>query len=266
VKKLLLAGVSLVALAAALPAHAAPPPPPMVPMPAWAGWYAGANAGYSFGNANQSFLDNGFSDFEGPASSNSFAGHHRMDGFIGGGQVGYNWLLPSAVAGFEADFQGANEKGSISYSTDCEGPNAGNVGSCNVHQQASIDWFGTVRGRFGWLISPTVMPYVTAGLAYGEVKTSGNVTLPAPACFGAGGQPCSFSWSKSGTNVGFAGGFGVEAFFPGSTTWSWKVEYLYINLGSLSFTGIDPVFNSSFGGTTSFTDNIIRGGVNVHLP
>jgi len=263
VKKYLLAGVSLVALAAVLPAHAGPAPTPAMPMPAWAGWYAGANAGYSFGNANQSFNDNGIFDFGGPAATGGFAGHHRMDGFIGGGQVGYNFLLPSAVAGFEADFQGANEKGSINYGTDCEGPTNGNIGSCNIHQQGSIDWFGTVRGRFGWLISPTVMPYVTAGLAYGGVKTSGNFTQTAPACVTA---PCSFSWSKSGTNVGFAGGFGVESFFPGSSTWSWKVEYLYLNLGSLSFTGTDPIYHSSVSGTTSFTDNIIRGGVNVHLP
>jgi outer membrane immunogenic protein len=235
----------------------------MIPMPAWAGWYAGANAGYSFGDANQSFEDGIIPSVFG--QTNSFAGHHRMDGFIGGGQVGYNWLLPSAVWGLEADFQGANEKGSISYGTDCEGPNFGGFGSCNVHQQASIDWFGTVRGRFGWLISPTVMPYLTAGLAYGEVKTSGNVSVTPNACLGLTG-PCSFSWSKSGTNVGFAGGFGVEAFFPGSTTWSWKVEYLYLNLGSLSFTGTDPVYHTSYSGTTSFTDNIIRGGVNVHLP
>jgi outer membrane immunogenic protein len=258
-KKYLLAGVSAVALAAAHTAHAQP-----ASMPSWAGWYVGGNAGYSFANVDTTFNNtNGFggrcTDFEGVCAP----GHHRADGFIGGGQVGYNWVLPYAVYGIEADFQGSGEKGSITtWSTDCEGP-SGNTGHCGIGQSNKIQWFGTVRGRFGWLITPTIMPYVTAGLAYGQVKTSGMASVAAPACTSG---TCSFSWSQSAVNAGFAGGVGVEAFLPGSTNWTWKVEYLWINLGSVSGSGTNPIFGGTYNYSATFTDNIFRAGINWHAP
>ena len=33
----------------------------------------------------------------------------------------------------------------------------------------SLPWFGTVRGRVGYLVTPTLLLYGTAGFAYGEV-------------------------------------------------------------------------------------------------
>jgi outer membrane immunogenic protein len=36
----------------------------------------------------------------------------KQTGFIGGGQIGYNWQLNRLVAGFETDFQGTSAKGS----------------------------------------------------------------------------------------------------------------------------------------------------------
>lgn len=253
-KKNLLAGISLVALAAACPAHAQPPT-----MPSWAGWYVGGNFGYSLGNNNFTYTDPGFG-FGGSGAATTFSGHQRLDGIIGGGQVGYNWMLNSAVVGLEADFQGANEKASQSYSTNCEGPNS-DTGTCNLTQKTQLDWFGTVRGRFGWLATPTIMPYVTAGLAYGQLKVSGTANVTSPACT----TGCSWSWSDSKVNVGFAGGFGVEAFFPGSTNWTWKAEYLYINLGSVSGSGLDPVYGTTYSWKDSFTDNIVRGGINYYF-
>ncbi len=235
--------------------------PPMMPMPSWAGWYVGGNVGYSFGNNDFTFNDPGFGT-GGTGAPTSFAGHQRLDGVIGGGQVGYNWQPnPYAVFGLEADFQGANEKGSIGYGTDCEGPNF-STGTCTVTQSARLDWFGTVRGRVGWLITPTIMPYLTAGLAYGQINASGTANVTAPGVCTAG---CSWSWSGSSVNVGFAGGFGVEAFFPGSTNWTWKAEYLYINLGSVSGTGTDPAYHTTYSWSDHFTDNIVRAGINYYF-
>ena len=38
-----------------------------------------------------------------------------------------------------------------------------------------IDWFGTVRGRIGYVWGDgAVLTYVTGGLAYGEVKINGT--------------------------------------------------------------------------------------------
>jgi outer membrane immunogenic protein len=263
-RKYLLATVSVAALAAAQPAHAGPPMP--MPVYNWAGWYAGGNVGYSFGNENSNFTDPGFTSFT-CCNATTLNGHQRLDGVIGGGQVGYNWQPnPYAVFGLEADFQGTNEKNTASYSTTCEGYTGGGTfdTSCGIKQSSSIGWFGTVRGRVGWLITPTIMPYVTAGLAYGEVKASGTVSggyNVETGCF----YTCQSSWSKSQVNVGFAGGFGVEAAFPGSSNWTWKVEYLYINLGTLGGTGYDPTYGTTYTWNNSFTDNIVRGGINYYF-
>jgi outer membrane immunogenic protein len=97
----------------------APPPAAPAPVYNWTGWYVGVNAGASFGNVKTDFnVAPGTSlVIEGESFSTGtipgFAGSDRVypSGFIGGGQIGYNWQFsPIWVVGFEADFQGAVEK------------------------------------------------------------------------------------------------------------------------------------------------------------
>jgi opacity protein-like surface antigen len=45
--------------------------------------------------------------------------------------------------------------------------------------QAKIDWFGTVRGRLGLLVSDQLLIYGTGGLAYGRVAVSGGTNVSA---------------------------------------------------------------------------------------
>jgi len=85
-RKLAIAAVAFGALTAATPVVAAdmalkaPPPAPSDP---WAGWYIGANVGGSFGRATDTSTYAGGVPF-GATSS-------RLDGILGGGQIGYNW-------------------------------------------------------------------------------------------------------------------------------------------------------------------------------
>jgi hypothetical protein len=126
-------------------------------------------------------------------------------GFIGGAQIGYNWQYsPLIVVGLEADFQGALERESNTLASSFGGTaSGGNVpppgfpvsGSTAGAYQTIIDWFGTVRGRIGYVWGDGgVMTYVTGGLAYGEVKVNGTSTasgivgvrrslLPMPSVF-----------------------------------------------------------------------------------
>src|SRR5690349_17517866 len=139
------------------------PSPTPAPLYNWTGWYAGVNAGASFGNVK--------SDFNvAPVSGLFFGGKNLVtpnlgfsdrsypSGFIGGGQIGYNWQYsPLIVLGLEADFQGALEK-DHSTLTNSFGLTAIPVtptGTVFVTSTAvtdyttKIDWFGTVRARIG---------------------------------------------------------------------------------------------------------------------
>lgn len=177
----------------------------------------------------------------------------RPDGVVGGGQVGYNWQANNNwVFGLEADIQASGEDGSRNYSSDCEGP-ARPV--CPQSQSAKIDWFGTVRGSAGILVTPTLLAYATGGLAYGRVSLTGSVSSP----FGTWG------YSGSAVNTGWTVGGGLKGLVPGTSQWYWRAEYLYLDLGSISGTGSDPVLASVFSWNTKFTDNIVRLGIDYQF-
>ena len=106
-----------------------------------------------------------------PASSTSIAASDSVgpDGVIGGGQLGYNWQIdPNWLIGAEADIQGSGEKASGTRfdTVDFEG--------VTTNYETKIEWFGTVRGRFGYVFDRRMLLYATGGLAYGHVSISGT--------------------------------------------------------------------------------------------
>jgi len=156
-------------------------------------------------------------------------GASDMNGFVGGGQIGYNWQGASPlVLGIEADFQGTGQS-----RTDT-------VGAFSLEQK--LPWFGTVRGRIGYAFD-RVMLYATGGLAYGDYK----LTVSGP-----GG-----SASDDATKTGWTVGGGVEWMF--APQWSTKLEYLYIDTGDRDVT----LFGVPFTGRAK--DNIVRVGLNYHF-
>ena len=250
--------ISFVALSSAVagsPAMAAPPPP----VYSWSGLYVGANGGYSWGHGSVMVGDPRVSsDIEGAIPS----GSGRLNGGIGGFQGGYNWQFNSSwVGGIEADFQFSGEKNTSNFfaqfpfGSDGEGI-AGTLSS-------KISWFGTYRSRIGYLVNPSLMVFVTSGLAVGKVSVSGsfydNVGFD---CEG----PCSWGFSQSAVKAGWAAGAGIEGLIPMTQKWSWKVEYLHIDLGTLSGTAYNPDFSNQYSYSAKFTDDIFRFGVNYHLP
>src|SRR5580658_4699888 len=96
-RKVFVACVALSALAApafaadlATKAPPAPPPYTPPPPPMWTGWYIGGNIGGSFGTASDS------ATFAGVPVG---VGSPRLDGVVGGGQIGYNWQANAWVFG-----------------------------------------------------------------------------------------------------------------------------------------------------------------------
>jgi outer membrane immunogenic protein len=136
--------------------------------------------------------------------------------------------------------------------------------------RAKIDWFGTVRGRVGFLPNDQLLIYATVGLAYGEVGVSGNATIDSLLVVV---NPVGFSASK--TNVGFAVGAGMEGRLTGwlPANWTWKLEYIHLDLGSLNTAvQFQPTTNVqglvapvAVNMRTHFTNDIVRVGINYQF-
>ncbi len=190
-------------------------------------------------------------------------------GFIGGGQVGYNYQFNNNfVAGVEADIQGLTGSGSGTSTGLGPGPTGVQaVTTAQINQ--SLDYIGTIRGRIGYLVTPTLLIYGAGGLAYGGANLSASynsvdIAGIAPPGFG--------SSSYSDTRVGFAAGAGGEWMF--APHWSAKLEYLYYDLGSVTapqnaIFGVNAAgaLNWGFLPSTSarFNGHIVRVGLNYHF-
>lgn len=263
-KKQLLLGVPAGALAVADPAMAAPP----AAVYSWTGFYAGVNAGYSWGNGDYSYSEPAFGGFGLPTT---FAGSQSLNGGLGGFHGGYNYQNGSWLVGAETDFDWTGENGSDSFNrnysfttfaTGAEGATIATTttGSLSAVVNAKIEWFGTLRGRFGWLITPTTLLYGTGGLAYGRVNVSGTMT--DTGCTPA----CTWSFGAGQTQTGYAVGAGVEGQIPNVARAIWRVEYLYIDLGTVRGSGFDHDFGGTFVYSQRATDNILRAGVSFKIP
>jgi len=228
------------------------------------------NAGGTFSNSNVLFSsvpNPPFFTAFGLASNASVGGN--SNGFIGGGQIGYNWqFTPRFAAGIEADIQGA-ARSSFRTTSAFPDPVAGQPPMLTTFSGSkSVDYLGTVRGRLGGLVTPTLMVYGTGGLAYGGVNLTANTFQLRPNLV-PGFSPNVAGSAFAGSRVGWTVGGGLEwMFLP---NWSAKAEYLYYDLGTASTpasvlvdtpNGNQLAFN---GASTRFNGNIVRAGVNYHF-
>ena len=232
-------------------------PPALVEFYNWTGFYIGGNVGYSWGRSRDT------STLTNTAGTVLFTSIDRSDlnGVVGGGQIGHNWQVQNWVWGLEADIQGTDEHGSRAFTcpTAICTPSAiilvapGPAVPVSLNQK--LEWFGTVRGRAGVLVTPKVLLYATGGLAYGEVKSTETVGVLT-------------GFSNSDIRVGYTVGAGVEGVIGGN--WTAKLEYLYVDLGkvSSSFLTTAPAFGggvltSNF--SSRITDNVLRAGINYRF-
>lgn len=250
----------------------------------WAGFYAGVNAGYTwsrnsvdtataniFGNPA---LGNGVIYGAASAALATFNAPVNSNGFIGGGQVGYNWKFADRwIAGLEADIQGivGSNRSNIVFTPVkvAGGPTEFLTQSASLTNR--LDYLGTVRGRLGVLVAPSLLLYGTGGLAYGGVNASTSITQFITNAPGVPNPYSSFG-SFSGIRAGWTAGGGGEWMF--SPNWSAKAEYLYYDLGRVTYASSN-LNNFNAGGTlfttgapvssTSFRGNIVRVGVNYHF-
>lgn len=222
----------------------------------WSGFYVGGNVGYSWGRSRTDVTLSAP-----PLASISGSSGFDMDGWLGGLQLGANWQRDRWVWGVEADIQATGQKGGTAFSCGallCTNTTAviGSAAIINGTFNQKLDWFGTARLRGGVTITPTILAYATGGLAWGHVKTDG--TLSGFSALGAVSAP----FSSTSTKLGWAVGAGVEGRISGN--WTAKVEYLYLDLGTVGTTATLPTnappLTANF--SSKITDNILRVGVN----
>jgi outer membrane immunogenic protein len=230
---------------------------PVVAPWSWTGFYIGANAGYSWGRSNTTET---ITNAAGAALVTN-SGTFNMNGAIGGGQIGYNWQSNNWVFGLEADIQFSGQKGSGDFV--CPACNPGPFGAAFLPQIISgtldqkLKWFGTLRPRAGVLVTPDTLAYVTGGLAYGGIDSNLALSTPNPAV--------SNAFSSSTTKAGWTVGLGVESRLSGN--WTAKLEYLYMDLGTVSnsYATTIPAVGGGFASvnySSRITDNILRVGLN----
>ena len=206
-----------------------------VPAFSWTGFYLGGNAGYAWGDSKATdvlFFDSiGGVYTPGGLYAGNDVKFGNMDGWVAGGQIGYNYQFTNnVVVGIEADFQWTGAEDSRSFYATVDGP--------YYQTSAELEWFGTVRARLGYAFD-RLLVYGTGGFAYGQ------------------GSADYFGLTSSSTQTGWTLGLGAEVGFD--RNWSAKLEYLYVDLGSATFpTVVGPV-------STGLDANILRAGVNYRF-
>ncbi len=205
---------------------------PVAPPIFWTGFYMGGFFGGAYGTA-----DVGFTDLTSVDSS--------VAGWLGGGQVGYDYQFGAYVVGIEGDFGATNITGSETCGS-ANGLSA--VGSAGAFSPffmtcgSELDWIATAAARFG-VTWERALFYVKAGAAWAEetmvvdcIVGPFNVPGNARQCRNPAGALVNHL-EASDTRVGWMVGYGSE--FSLTPNWSAKAEFKYMDFGSQDYTASD---------------------------
>lgn len=210
-----------------MPVKAPPPaPPPLVYN--WTGFYIGAHVGYGWGDVRQIH-----------SVRRDPLGAHDIDGFFGGGQVGFDYQVGAWVFGVEADFSGADLSGShvdpIFFGT----------------QVSKVEWFGTATGRIGYAWD-RVLLYAKGGAAWADdVYTI------------TGGVRPGFFAETDKTKSGWTAGAGLEYGF--APNWSVKLEYNYLDFGTAKWVTFVPNGSMPFAHDIDQHFHAVKVGINYRF-
>jgi opacity protein-like surface antigen len=228
--------------------------PPVAPW-TWAGLYLGGHVGGALA----------MTDFADPFGPSVFGDKVRSPGFLGGGQIGYNWQPKGSrwVLGTEADLSLMSSDGDAT----CFEPSATVVGStCRVQPRATA----TLTGRVGYALGPDgrTLVYGKGGLAWAD-ESIGMTLNDAGENFIQTAALATVN-SQTGSLWGWTLGVGVEhAITP---AWSIKAEYDFLdfgsrnvaNIGNVAFTPVFLVTTATPPGTSAMSQNIqeVKLGLN----
>jgi outer membrane immunogenic protein len=235
--------------------------PMAAPIYSWTGFYIGGNVGGEWGtsHANTSTVFDPVAGYFAASSVPAIAavGQQSINrsSVTGGFTAGYNWQASNIVFGLEADINYFGFKGTATGGAvyPCCAPAAFTVTS-----SISSDWLATIRGRIGILATPNWLLYATGGAAIAEVRANYAFT----DTFAAATESASSRSTRVGWTVGAGGEYAL------GDGWSFKAEYLYVDLGRSTVTSTNLTAFAVTFPTNVFTHsadhkaNIVRVGVN----
>jgi outer membrane immunogenic protein len=206
--------------------------------PSWTGAYIGVVGGYGWGD----------SDFDADTvpASDPVDGSMDVDGFLLGGQAGYDFDLGNGlVIGVAGDMSWTGIDGDTCFASGgCTGVPGESYGSMEV------DWLATIRARAGFTTG-SMLIYATGGLAIADVE-AGLTNVEGV------GDP---SRSDSNTHMGWVIGAGAE--FKVADNMSLGVEYLHVDLGSEDYSFPGPAVDMA--SDADLTLDIVRASLNFRF-
>ena len=210
----LFAGPALAADFSGRDPYAEPGFMPAAPAGVWSGFYLGGNIGLNF------------------ASRFSNTAKYELggaSGFTGGLQGGYDFQMDRFVLGVAGDINYSSLKRTYNDTLPTD-------------IRASMNWNGSVRARFGYVVQSNFMVYATGGYAFGNVRVT-DASL----------RPMTQTRMLSGWTAGVGGEYAF------SRNWTAMLEYRYISLGHGNYG--DLLEQPRVG----FTGHQIRTGVNFRF-
>lgn len=233
---------------------------PVVAPFSWTGFYVGASAGAGWTKAKPGLSAvNGADPLYDPPNipGLSALGSPGLSGAHGivGGKAGYNQQWGNVVAGVEGDISWFHFNKTVAT--------AGNpflsfgAGTAAFSTTASTDWVATIRPRIGYAVDKALF-YATGGAAIGNVKYSNAYVGFSPEGSGFEFEAASVSQ----TRVGWTAGAGID--YAITPHWVVSGEYLHVDLGSVSTSGLVTTGNPStatFNVSTKLRSDIGRLGI-----
>ena len=216
------------------------PPIPTVAPYIWSGLYVGGHFGVAQGEGHVAF----------PGTAVTVDPY--ISGYLGGGQIGFNFQNGPWVFGLEAEYSKANIKGTKACGTD---PGFDLVDGFTANERFSplfltcenkLDWLATAAARLGiisWWSDRTLL-YVKAGGAWTNEDVNIGCTFGTGNNNPAFGAQCrnpagALTGGFSGSENKFGGLIAVGTEFGLTREWSAKAEFAYIRFRDQEITASD---------------------------
>jgi|SRR5262245_1989014 len=234
----------------------------------WSGFYVGGHVGYGWGDkdfalpgiAGEEFGDCygkfqkcfDFSDLGNPALT------HKLSGFLGGVQAGFNYQSGVWVLGVEGQFSwtGMDEKSNVLLgeyiSCWCGYCSSKDIG---LNAKTEVNWVATIAGRIGYTFD-RFMIYAKGGVAFADQDYNWVVTK----------GDHDFASAKFGeTRTGWMVGVGTEWALTGR--WSAKLEYNYMDFGSKTLNVLADVkgYQQEFKVNIDEQMHVVKFGINYRF-